>query len=71
MSITVIKEAEGIRIVRVEGDLPSGREVELFTKEEIQGRRGLSPIEQIQLESIARDEEDDWEEALDALTADK
>ena len=36
MSITVLKEGETIRILKVEGELPSGQPVRLFTREEIE-----------------------------------
>lgn len=40
MSITVVREGETIRILAVDGDLPSGQPIQFFSREEIELQAG-------------------------------
>ena len=61
MSITVVKEGNGLRIVHATDDVPEGVEFELFTRNEL-----VDPWTAAALESAFADAED-WGDTLDEL----
>jgi hypothetical protein len=61
MSITVVKEGKGLRIVHATDDVPGGVEFELFTRNEL-----VNPWTAATLESAFADGED-WGDLLDEL----
>jgi hypothetical protein len=68
MSVTVVREGNVLRIVDSECELPAGEKVKLFTAEELARRSGYSSLESAQLESLGREQKEDWSELLDPLT---
>ena len=67
MRITLIKHRDGIEIVDAPDSLPLDVPIVLYTEDEIAKRMGYGPVEWLQLESIAAEDEDDWGTELDAL----
>ena len=68
MSLTVIREGTVLRIIDSTGEVPAGRELRLYTEEELPRHLGCSPLEHLQLESAFAENEEDWGNSLDALT---
>jgi len=66
MSITVIKENNVLRVLEASGPFPEGARLVLYTREELDSRRPEA-WEAAQLDSIFREDEEDWGDSLDAL----
>jgi hypothetical protein len=65
MKIVVVKEGSVLRIVESSDPIPEGTRLVLQPKLEA---TGVEALELAQLESLGREEEEDWGELLDPLT---
>ena len=64
MTIIVVKEGPMLRIVESSDPIPEGARLALHTVE----TPGPAPLELAQLESLSREQEEDWGSLLDPLT---
>jgi hypothetical protein len=65
MNIVVVKEGSVLRIVESSDPIPEGTRLVLQPKLEA---TGVEALELAQLESLGREQEEDWGELLDPLT---
>ena len=65
MNIVVVKEGSVLRIVESSDPIPEGTRLVLQPKLEASG---VEALELAQLESLGREQEEDWGELLDPLT---
>ena len=68
MSITIERRGDKVVILKADAQIPENEPIILFTEEEIAKRLGYTPMEFAQLESIFRENEEDWGASLDAIT---
>jgi len=65
MSLTVIKEGNMLRIVEASAEVPDGTRLVLFTEQEMVARRdGIDPLDAAQLDSVFREDDEDWGDSL-------
>ena len=65
MSITVIKEGSVLRILDGAGAIPDGTRLVLVPAKAVDGMG--DPLEQVQLETAFREDQEDWGNLLDPL----
>jgi hypothetical protein len=66
MSITVIKEGNVLRVLEATAPIPDGARLVLYTPEELTASRP-SAWEAAQIDSVFREDDEDWGSSLDAL----
>ncbi|MEI6072791.1 MAG: hypothetical protein WCS31_13435 [Verrucomicrobiae bacterium] len=68
MSITIIKEANIIRLLASSAPIPDGTRLTLYTEEEVPSMRTAPTAwEAAQIDSAFHEDEEDWGSSLDHL----
>ncbi|HPA20669.1 MAG TPA: hypothetical protein PLU30_23170 [Verrucomicrobiae bacterium] len=72
MSITVIKKGSGLEILDASAQIPEGVRLVLYTKDEMMaGNPPPNVWEAAQLDSVFREDDEDWGDSLDRLLIDR
>jgi hypothetical protein len=67
MSVTVKKERNVLRLIDSTEPIPEGATLVLYTADEAARRPALTAWEAAQLDSVFREDDEDWGDSLDAL----
>jgi hypothetical protein len=67
MRVTVIREGNALRLIDSTEPIPEGATLVLYTADEIARLSAWTACEAAQLDSVFRDDDEDWGDSLDAL----